>query len=326
MKNSRHTRQDIFATMANIYSANTSSVGVLNMSHPLYPLIQEFLADLQNCGLSKGTVNAYRGTLRNFARLFCGPVAEINAGTLRRYLATVGRSLNNRARHFSNLKIFLNWCYRFEYIPTNPINKLEPPRSHAYPPRPIPTTQLKLIAEAIQKAQSRTRLLFTLLLETGMRIRETLGIRFCDIDLYPGEEKITVRGKGDRLRAIPLVPGLLSLDLLKEEVNKYGTERIYLFPQPGDDSQPLSYQDASILWRQLQKQTGTHYHAHQLRHSCASHLLNSGVSIEAIQKLLGHKKLSTTCRYAQLEHSVLRQEMAGHLRRQRGGAAGVPER
>jgi site-specific recombinase XerD len=249
------------------------------------------LADLQNCGLSKGTVNAYRGTLHNFSRLFCGPVAEINAGTLRRYLATVGGSLNNRARHFSNLKIFLNWCYRFEYIQVNPINKLEPPRSHAYPPRPIPATHLKLIAEAIQKAHSRTRLLFfTLLLETGMRFRETLSIRLCDIDLYPGEEKITVRGKGGRLRAIPLVPGLLSLDLLKEEVNKYGTDQIYLFPQPDDHSQPLSYQYARILWRQLQEQTGTRYHVHQLRHSCASHLLNSGVSIEAIQKLLGHKK------------------------------------
>lgn len=295
------------------------------MTNPLDPLIQEFLADLQNCGFSKGTVNAYRGTLHNFSRLFCGPVTEINAGALRRYLAKVGGSPNNRARHFSNLKIFLNWCYRFEYIPVNPIHKLETPRSHAYPPRPIPTTHLELIAEAIQKAESRTRLLFTLLLETGMRIRETLSIRFSDIDLSNGEEKIIVRGKGDRLRAIPLVPGLLSLELLRVEVSKYGTDHIYLFPQPGDVSQPLSYKDAGIHWRQLQKQTGTRYHVHQLRHSCATHLLNSGVSIEAIQKLLGHKKLSTTCRYTQLDQSVLRREIAGHLLRQKGGETGVPE-
>ncbi|MDD4239501.1 MAG: tyrosine-type recombinase/integrase [Desulfotomaculaceae bacterium] len=299
---------------------------MLNVSHPLYPLIQEFLADLQNCGLAKGTVTAYRGTLRNFTRFFNGSVTEINAGALRRYLAKVGGSPNNRARHFSNLKIFLNWCYRFEYIPVNPIHKLETPRSHAYPPRPIPTTHLELIAEAIQNTDTRTRLLFTLLLETGMRIRETLSIKFCDIDLSHGEEKIIVCGKGDRLRAIPLVPGLLSLELLEREVSKFGAEQIYLFPQPGDNSQSLSYKDASIMWRQLQKQTGTRYHVHQLRHSCATHLLNCGVSIEAIQKLLGHKKLSTTSRYAQLEHSVLRREMAGHLRRQKGGEAGVPER
>ena len=281
---------------------------------------------MQNCGLSKATVNAYRGTLRNFTCFFNGHVTEINAGALRRYLATVGGSPNNRARHFSNLKNFLNWCYRFEYITVNPIHKLETPRHHSYPPRPIQTTHLELIADAIKKAEPRMRLLFTLLLETGMRIRETLSIRFCEIDLSPGEEKIIVRGKGDRLRAIPLVPGLRSLDLLREEVNKYGADQIYLFPQPDDNSQPLSYNDASFMWRQLQKQTSTCYHVHQLRHSCATHLLNAGVSIEAIQKLLGHKKLSTTCRYTQLEHSVLRREMAGHLRRQKGGEAGVPGR
>lgn len=294
------------------------------MSHPLLPLIQEFLADLQNCGLTRGTINDYRCTLHKFTRLFCGPVSEISAGTLRRYLASVGGSPNNRARHFSNLKNFLNWCYRFEYITANPICKLETPRCHAYPPRPIPTAHLELIADAIKQAEPLVRLLFTLLLETGMRIRETLSIRFCDIDLSPGEEKIIVRGKGDRLRAIPLVPGLLSLELLRKEVNKYEPEQIYLFSQPGDISQPLSYKDAGFLWRQLQKHTGTRYHVHQLRHSCATHLLNSGVSIEAIQKLLGHKKLSTTCRYTQLEQSVLRREMAGHLRRKKGGEIGVP--
>lgn len=294
------------------------------MSHPLFPLIDAFLADQQNSGMAKSTLNAYRGTLHNFARFYNGPATEINAGVLRRYLATVKGSPNNRAHYFSNLKVFLNWCYRFEYIPSNPITKLEAPRWHENPPRPIPAVHLKLIAEEIQAAGPRTRLLFTLLLETGIRIREALFIQFCDIDLSPGEEKIIVRGKGNRVRAIPLVPGLQSLDLLREEMGKKVPEQVYLFPVPGDNTGLLSYNEANGLWHELQKKTGTRYNVHQLRHSCATHLLNNGVSMEAIQKLLGHKKLSTTCRYALLEHSVLRREMAGHLRRQKGGNAGVP--
>nr|WP_282432475.1 tyrosine-type recombinase/integrase [Pelotomaculum schinkii] len=175
------------------------------------------------------------------------------------------------------------------------------------------------MAEAIQKTDQRTRLLFTLLLETGMRIRETLSIRFCDIDLSHGEEKIIVRGKGDRLRAIPLVPGLLSLELLREEVNKYGADQIYLFPQPGDISQPLSYNDASALWRQLQKQTGTRYHVHQIRHSCATSLLNDGVDIEIIRQLLGHQDIQTTSHYAKLDIRALRKELIAYVQRRERG-------
>lgn len=66
--------------------------------------------------------SAYRCTLNNFTRFYSGSVTEINAGVLRRYLATVSGSPNNRAHYYSNLKVFLNWCYRFNYIPANPIS------------------------------------------------------------------------------------------------------------------------------------------------------------------------------------------------------------
>jgi len=122
------------------------------------------------------------------------------------------------------------------------------------------------------------------------------------------------------VRAVPLVTGLQSLEMLKAHLQCAAPGQTYLFPHPAPEIEaPLSYYEVTQFWRGIQTKTGTRYRIHQLRHSCATHLLNNGVSLDVIQKLLGHKKLSTTCRYALLEHSVLRREMAGHLRRKKGG-------
>ncbi len=295
------------------------------MSNPLLPLVDAFLTDLLNSGKAETTIASYRSTLHKLARFYQGPVAGLTPAVLRRFLATInGGNPNNRARYFSNIKIFLNWCYRFEYISTNPILKLETPRWHEYPPRSIPPAHLELLAREIEAAPPPYRLLFTLLLETGMRVREALGILVRDIDLAPGAETIVIRGKGDRVRAVPLVPGLRSLELLREHLDRAAPGQTFLFPSPAGPGAPLTYEEARAFWRAMQKKTGTAYRIHQLRHSCATHLLNNGVSLDAIQKLLGHKKLSTTCRYAQLEHGVLRRAIAGHLRRQKEENAGVP--
>jgi len=176
-----------------------------------------------------------------------------------------------------------------------------------------------LIVNEIDRAKAPFRLIFTLLLETGMRIKEALSIQIKDIDLASKAETIVIRGKGDRVRAIPLVKGMQSLELLKHHLDKLSQEQTFLFPDASNEEEPLSYQEATEFWQTIQKKTGTHYQIHQLRHSCATHLLNNGVSLEAIQKLLGHKKLSTTCRYALLDHGVLRREIAGHLKRKKGG-------
>jgi len=288
------------------------------VSNPLLPLIDEFLTDQVNSGKAKSTVAQYRTTLRRFTGFYSGPVEGINPAVLRRFMAKVKQGTNNRARCFSNLKVFLNWCYRFEYIPSNPILKLENPKWQEYPPRPIPEEHLKLIACEINNAQQPYHLLFTLLLETGMRIKETLSIRIQDIDLASAEEKIIIRGKGDHVRAVPLVEGMRSLQLLKQHPGQETGGQTFLFPGDSHDEEPLSYHEAKAFWHSIRSKTGTHYQIHQLRHSCATHLLNNGVSLEAIQKLLGHKKLSTTCRYALLDHSVLRREIAGHLQRKKG--------
>jgi len=139
------------------------------MSHPLQPLIEDFLADQINSGKAKTTVGAYRHTLNKLTRHYNGPVTELNAGALRRFLATANGDPNSRARLYSQLKNFLNWCYRFDYITSNPITKLEPPRWHEYPPRPIPSAHLQKLQKEIAAAPEPYRFLFTLLMETGMR-------------------------------------------------------------------------------------------------------------------------------------------------------------
>jgi integrase/recombinase XerD len=284
-------------------------------------LIEEFLSDLSNAGRSWHTIRNYRSDLNRFACYYDGEIEDLKTEHLRQYLQTLAeRAPSTRGRNFASLNKFLNWCTRFEIIPANPLARLNGPKWGEWVPRAIPTEQLLILRQEIERLPMRERLLFTMLLETGMRISEALGIQIENIDFTQGQEFVIIRGKGDRIRLVPLLPEMDCLGLLKEYIIERKLVEGPLFrPHSGKKAQPMSYRTALFYWEQLREKAGLKYEIHQLRHSCATSLLNDGVDIEVIRQLLGHQDIQTTSRYTKLDIRALRKELIAYVeRRERG--------
>jgi integrase/recombinase XerC/integrase/recombinase XerD len=153
-----------------------------------------------------------------------------------------------------------------------------------------------------------------------MRISEALGIQIENIDFTPEQEFVIVRGKGDRFRLVPLLPEMDCLGLLKDYIKARNIVTGPLFrPHSGKKVQPMSYRTALFYWEKLREKVGLKYEIHQLRHSCATSLLNDGVDIEVIRQLLGHQDIQTTSRYTKLDIRALRKELIAYVQRRERG-------
>ncbi|MHB1041656.1 MAG: tyrosine-type recombinase/integrase [Eubacteriales bacterium] len=291
------------------------------MSPSIKPLIEEFLADLSNAGKSRHTIRNYRSDLYRFACYYGGDIEDLQTGHLRGYLLTLAeKAPSTRGRNFASLNKFLDWCARFEIIPANPLARLDGPKWGERVPRAIPTEHLQVLTREIRSSEPRERLLFTMLLETGMRVSEALGIHIENIDFIPGQEAVIIRGKGDRFRLVPLLPEMECLALLNEYIEDRNLFEGPLFrPHNGKKALSMSYRTALWHWEQICKQAGLKYEIHQLRHCCATSLLNDGVDIEIIRQLLGHRDIQTTSRYTKLDIRTLRKELIAYVQRRDKG-------
>ncbi len=291
------------------------------MTDKLKSLIDEFLADLSNAGKSKHTVRNYRSDLYRFARHYCGEIEGLQTNHLRQYLFTLAdKAPSTKGRNFASLNKFLDWCVRFEIIEANPMARLEGPKWGERVPRAIPAGDLKTISRAIRCAEPRERLLFTMLLDTGMRVSEALAIRIENIDFTPGREAVIIRGKGNRFRLVPLLAEMECLSLLQKYIKDRNLTGGPLFrPYKGKNDKQMSYRTALHYWELLCQKINLKYEIHQLRHTCATGLLNDGVDIEVIRQLLGHRDIQTTSRYTKLDIRTLRRELIGYVQRRDNG-------
>jgi len=154
-------------------------------------------------------------------------------------------------------------------------------------PKPV---EFDYIKEALNLANTADRIIVLLLYGLGVRISELANIKKDDIN----DGWIRVKGKGDKVREIPVLPVIESE--IREYLKKNGTF-LYLFEKNG---KKLSENSLRYRVNKVFKQIGVKVTPHQLRHSYASDLLNRGGRISDVSKLLGHSSLSTTQIYTKL--------------------------
>ncbi len=155
-------------------------------------------------------------------------------------------------------------------------------------PKPI---DFKYIKEALKVADEEEELIVLLLYGFGLRISELSNLKIIDIK----ERWIRVMGKGDKTRNIPVLP------LLKSKIESYlnkNEKKIYIFEKNG---KKLSENSLRYKVNKIFAKIGIKVTPHQLRHSYASDLLNSGGRISDVSKLLGHSSMSTTEIYTKLD-------------------------
>lgn len=275
-------------------------------------LVEEYLADLASLNKSKHTVTNFRSDLKTFLRFYQGRLEELSAPILRQYFSgdVAALSPTTQARKRCSLKSFLHWCYQEDLIASNPMNKLGTIKLPETQPRFLPLDQVRRILAVIK--DDRDKLLFTLISETGLRISEALSLSIDDLRL--DSQELRVFGKGQRERTVHLVK-TESLRLLKSYIRKHGlTDGLVFRPDPakqryGVVGNPLTYSVICRAWNRYRAEAGIDCTIHQLRHSYATDLINRGVAIEIVGKILGHKNLQTTTRYASVSDQTVKKAL-----------------
>ncbi len=258
------------------------------------------------------TRDAYLRDVRALQSLAGGePLAGLSSKELRRHLATLhARGLSGRslARMLSAWRAF----YRFaiERDPTlkdNPGAGLKAPKSPRRLPSALsPDEAVQLVAiEGDDVLATRDRALFELAYSSGLRVSELAGLDVTSLDLATGE--VRVWGKGSKERVVPVgAPAREALRkwlALRATLLARDTSAVFL-SRSGRRLAPRAIQQRLAAWA-VKQGLSRHVHPHMLRHSFASHLLQSSGDLRAVQELLGHASIASTQVYTHLDFQAL---------------------
>ena len=225
------------------------------------------------------------------------------------YLRNKDISSTSIARIISSLKSFFNYLLNTNLIESTVVQSLRTPKQKKSLPRPISS---ELAIETIKHAQGmekekwigmRNKSILMLLYGCGLRISEALNLNFEDIN---ENDYLIIKGKGNKERMVPL------MDYVKNDIENYIHEcpKNFMKDDPLFVGKRLDRLSPRIIQYVLEKirhnlslpETAT---PHALRHSFATHLLDSGGDLRTIQELLGHSSLSTTQKYTKVETEKL---------------------
>ncbi len=272
-------------------------------------------------GASPHTLAAYRRDLEGFAEFVeerrPGAVPDdVDIVLVRAYLGELHGQVaaSTIARKLSALRSFYRFLNRRGLCCVDPASLLRSPKLRQPLPRFLPVDEAKRLMEGSEGDEARAlrdRAMLEVLYGGGLRVSELVGLDLRDLDLRDGLAKVL--GKGRKERIVPLGRKAVAA------VRDYLVRRSELHYEGEDIRDPeavfLSEQGRRITTRRVQqiveaeaRSAGVRLRSspHDLRHSCATHLLDSGADLRSIQELLGHVSLSTTQRYTHVTVESLR--------------------
>ena len=289
------------------------------MDGALQPALSAFLGYLQvERRLSPHTLDAYRRDLGNLARwLHAQGIDDWRAmgqEMLRTYVASLhrGEPRGGRAglagkslqRHLSAVRSFYRWLGRGDAAAVNPANGLRAPKSARRLPQVLDPDEAVALVQVSTDAPLglRDRAMLELLYSSGLRLAELCGLRWQALDLAEG--LVTVTGKGGKTRLVPVGShACAALEAWRTESG--GTAAAPVFP--GRAGGPIHPRTVQSRLRLLAQRQGLfkRVHPHLLRHSFASHVLESSGDLRGVQELLGHADIATTQVYTHLDYQHL---------------------
>ena len=280
---------------------------------------------------SPHTCQAYE---RDLARLMAWATTQqppadrwelLSVADIRRYAATLNREgLSSRsiARALSATRRFYDYLIREHRVRSNPALDVRAPKSGRRLPAVADADQLGHLLDARPEDPLETRdlAMFELFYSSGLRLSELVGLNLDHLDLRSGE--VRVLGKGNRERVLPVgrkAGGALRAWLALRPALVASGERAVFISQRGTRLSPRTVQHRLDRWGRHHG-ADQHLHPHLLRHSFASHLLESSGDLRAVQELLGHADIATTQIYTHLDFQHLaRVYDDAHPRARRGG-------
>lgn len=281
--------------------------------------INDFIAYLKiEKGLAENSVEAYTTDvkkLRDFSLSIKKNPLEIKHGDLVQFVAELydlGLGSRSQARIISGVKQFYNYLFLEEEIQDNPSELLEQPSIGRKLPEVLTIEEVDAMIRAVDLSKpegERNRAIIETLYSCGLRVSELVDLRFEDLHFDKGF--IRVIGKGNKERLVPVSTSV------EQEITAYrDNSRARLNILPKDERIVFLNRRGARLTRvmifTMIKQTAmaaginTSVSPHTFRHSFATHLLEGGANLRAIQEMLGHESIMTTEIYTHLDERFLR--------------------
>lgn len=278
--------------------------------------------------LSANSIDAYLTDLDKLSRFIESEgigYADVTYQDLQQFVAQlhdIGIHPRSQARIISGIKSFYRFMLLDDYITIDPTELLESPKIGLKLPEVLTVNEINDILDSIDLSLpegQRNRAMLEVLYSCGLRVSELTSLRYSDV--YFDEGFIKVEGKGSKQRLVPIS------DTAIREIKNYLIDRNQVVVKKGyEDTLFLSRRGTGLsrimVFHVIKQQTEMagvkkNVSPHTFRHSFATHLLEGGANLRAIQDMLGHEKITTTEIYTHIDRQFLRKEILEHHPRSR---------
>ena len=283
--------------------------------------LKEYLTTLKlEKNLSGNTVSSYKNDISSLLSfletLGVTDPSCVNKKDLNSFFSSLnktGLSSNSAVRYYSSIKGFFRYLFIQNYIKENPMEKVSSPKLKKGLPLVLSVTEVDSILARPDTSNVlglRDKALLELLYACGVRVSELLGLKVSD--LFFDEEMIRVFGKGSKERLVPV--GRSAVKWVKEYLiksrpmleKKHKSENFLFLNQRGTKLSRMG------IWKIVDKYVKDagikkEVHPHTFRHSFATHLLEGGADLRAVQEMLGHADISTTQIYTHIDREYIKQ-------------------
>ena len=281
--------------------------------------IKDFVSYLKiEKGLAENSILAYQNDvdkLKEFASASSKLPNQLNYEDLKQFLSTLfdlGLSARSQARIISGIKQFYGFLILENLTKVDPSELLEQPKLGRKLPEVLTIEEIDDLLNAIDLSKNeghRNRAMLETLYSCGLRVSELVGLRFSD--LFFEEGFIRVIGKGNKERLVPVSPQVQKeIDIYQQHIRNHlniqkGSENIVFLNRRGAQ---LTRVMVFTIIKNLAETIGLkkNISPHTFRHSFATHLIEGGANLRAIQEMLGHESITTTEIYTHLDQRFLR--------------------
>ena len=283
--------------------------------------IREYLASLKlERNLSENTIASYKNDLSSLVNFLTdsgiNDPSEITSQRLNDFfglLTKLGLSSRSSARYYSSIKGFFGYLFSSSYLERNPMEKISAPKVSKNLPNVLNINEIESILsepDVNKKLGLRDKALLETFYACGLRVSELINLKISD--LFLNEEMIRVFGKGSKQRFIPI--GSSAIKWIEEYLKssrpllekKAKSQHILFLNNRGTKLSRMG------IWK-IVKNYATlagikkEVHPHTFRHSFATHLLEGGADLRAVQEMLGHVDISTTQIYTHIDRDYIKQ-------------------
>lgn len=274
-------------------------------------------------GFSANTLDAYMhdlDKLLNFLQSENISIKDVTLDDLHRFAAglrDIGIHPRSQARIISGIKSFFNFLIISDYLEADPSELLESPKIGFKLPEVLNLDEIDTLISSVDLSSpygQRNRAMLETLYSCGLRVSELSNLKLSE--LYLDEGFIKIEGKGNKQRLVPISPrAIREIELYMMDRNQINIKPVY------EDYLFVSKRGKNIsrimvfhIIKELAEAVGItkNISPHTFRHSFATHLLEGGANLRAIQAMLGHESIATTEIYMHMDRSFLRSEIIEH--------------